>query len=74
MTPSWLGSRLLMMLAAAFAPPSAEVRVVPLPELGPTGDTGAEFLFSPNVGEAPLPLNRVASSGELARVMLALKR
>jgi DNA repair protein RecN (Recombination protein N) len=30
-------------------------------------------LFSPNVGEAPLPLARIASSGELARVMLALK-
>jgi DNA repair protein RecN (Recombination protein N) len=50
-----------------------QVRLVPLAELGPTGDGGAEFLFSPNVGEAPLPLNRVASSGELARVMLALK-
>ncbi len=50
-----------------------QVRVSPLPELGPSGDCGAEFLFSPNVGEAPLPLNRVASSGELARVMLALK-
>jgi DNA repair protein RecN (Recombination protein N) len=50
-----------------------QVRVVALPEPGPTGDCGCEFLFSPNVGEAPLPLNRVASSGELARVMLALK-
>lgn len=50
-----------------------QVRIVPLDELGPAGDCGAEFLFSPNVGEAPLPLNRVASSGELARVMLALK-
>lgn len=50
-----------------------QVRVVPLAELGPTGDCGVEFLFSPNVGEAPLPLNRIASSGELARVMLALK-
>jgi DNA repair protein RecN (Recombination protein N) len=49
------------------------VRVVLLPELGPQGDCGVEFLFSPNVGEAPLPLNRIASSGELARVMLALK-
>ncbi len=49
------------------------VRLVPLAEPGATGDCGAEFLFSPNVGEAPLPLNRVASSGELARVMLALK-
>ena len=50
-----------------------QIRVVPLKELGPVGDCSAEFLFSPNVGEAPLPLNRVASSGELARVMLALK-
>ncbi len=49
------------------------IRVVPLPEPGPTGDCGCEFLFSPNVGEPPLPLNRIASSGELARVMLALK-
>jgi DNA repair protein RecN (Recombination protein N) len=49
------------------------VRVVPLAELTPAGDCGAEFLFSPNVGEAPLPLSRIASSGELARVMLALK-
>ncbi|MCR6656817.1 MAG: hypothetical protein NVV63_13625 [Opitutus sp.] len=50
-----------------------KVRLVPLETLGPSGDCGAEFLFSPNVGEPPLPLNRVASSGELARVMLALK-
>lgn len=49
------------------------VRLVPLPDLGPQGDCGVEFLFSPNVGEAPLPLSRIASSGELARVMLALK-
>jgi DNA repair protein RecN (Recombination protein N) len=49
------------------------VHLTPLPELGPHGDCGVEFLFSPNVGEPPLPLNRIASSGELARVMLALK-
>jgi len=50
-----------------------QIRIVPLDELTATGDCGVEFLFSPNVGEAPLPLNRIASSGELARVMLALK-
>lgn len=50
-----------------------QVRLLPAGELGPSGDGGVDFLFSPNVGEAPLPLNRVASSGELARVMLALK-
>jgi DNA repair protein RecN (Recombination protein N) len=49
------------------------VRLVALSELGPQGDCGVEFLFSPNVGEAPLALSRIASSGELARVMLALK-
>lgn len=50
-----------------------QIDLVPLPELGPSGDCSCAFLFSPNVGEAPLPLTRVASSGELARVMLALK-
>jgi len=50
-----------------------QVRVMALAQPGPMGDTGCEFLFSPNVGEAPLPLSRIASSGELARVMLALK-
>jgi len=50
-----------------------QVRIVALSELTPTGDCACEFLFSPNVGEAPLPLSRIASSGELARVMLALK-
>lgn len=50
-----------------------QVRLATLPALGPSGDCACEFLFSPNVGEAPLPLSRIASSGELARVMLALK-
>jgi DNA repair protein RecN (Recombination protein N) len=49
------------------------VRLATLPELALSGDCACEFLFSPNVGEAPLPLSRIASSGELARVMLALK-
>lgn len=49
------------------------VRLTTEPELGPAGDCVCEFLFSPNVGEPPLPLHKIASSGELARVMLALK-
>lgn len=36
------------------------------------GDT-VEFQFAPNPGEPPRPLRAIASSGELARVMLALK-
>ncbi len=32
-----------------------------------------EFLFSPNVGEAVKPLRKIASGGELSRIMLGLK-
>ena len=32
-----------------------------------------EYLFSPNPGEPPLPLRSIASTGEIARVMLAIK-
>ncbi|HQC42430.1 MAG TPA: DNA repair protein RecN [Verrucomicrobiota bacterium] len=45
----------------------------PMSELGPTGMDRVEFLFSPNPGELPKPLRTIASSGEIARVMLALK-
>lgn len=38
-----------------------------------TGLDTIEFQFGPNPGEPPLPLRAIASSGELARVMLALK-
>lgn len=40
---------------------------------GPDGADRAEFLFSANQGEPLKPLSRVASGGELSRVMLALK-
>ena len=56
-----------------FAKAEFRIAITDAPGLGPAGDCGCEFLFSPNVGEAPLPLGRIASSGELARVMLALK-
>lgn len=37
------------------------------------GSCYAEFLFAPNAGQPLMPLNKIASSGETARVMLALK-
>jgi DNA repair protein RecN (Recombination protein N) len=37
------------------------------------GPDRVEFLFSPNVGEPMMQLTRIASGGELSRVMLALK-
>ena len=40
---------------------------------GPTGMDRIEILLAPNPGEPPMPLGRIASGGELSRVMLALK-
>jgi len=42
-------------------------------ELGPDGIDDIEFLISPNVGEELKPLTKIASGGEISRVMLALK-
>jgi DNA repair protein RecN (Recombination protein N) len=42
--------------------------------LDAAGADRVEFLLSPNVGEHPRPLVRIASGGELSRVMLAIKR
>lgn len=41
--------------------------------LSSSGMDAVEFLFSANPGELPKPLTRVASGGELSRIMLALK-
>ncbi|MBQ7871879.1 MAG: DNA repair protein RecN [Oscillospiraceae bacterium] len=42
-------------------------------ELSPLGSDAVAFYMSANLGEALKPLNKVASGGELARIMLALK-
>ena len=57
-----------------------EVSLTSAPEAGAvdaaavsSGFDRIEFQFAPNVGEPARPLRAIASSGELARVMLALK-
>ena len=40
---------------------------------GPYGKDEIEFMISANPGNPPLPLAKIASGGELSRVMLALK-
>ncbi len=42
-------------------------------DLTADGMDAARFLMSANVGEALKPMNKVASGGELARIMLAMK-
>lgn len=41
--------------------------------LGPNGWDEVEFLISTNPGEQPKPLAKIASGGELSRIMLAIK-
>ena len=49
------------------------VQLTPLPHPGPQGLEECDFLFGPNPGEPLKALRLIASSGEMARVMLALK-
>jgi DNA repair protein RecN (Recombination protein N) len=48
------------------------VQFEPLAEIGPDGAERAEFVFAANKGDELRPLARVASGGELSRVLLAL--
>jgi DNA repair protein RecN (Recombination protein N) len=47
--------------------------ITPLPDLSPSGADEIRFLFSANRNVAPQPLEKIASGGEISRVMLALK-
>ncbi len=51
----------------------AEVVPLPAEQAGPLGMETVRFLIATNPGQAPGPLGRVASGGELSRLMLALK-
>ena len=55
-----------------FAQSFFQVLVSPRPP-APTGADAIIFSFAPNPGEPPMPLREIASSGEIARVMLATK-
>ncbi len=50
------------------------VEISEAPELGPSGKDLVEFFISTNPGEPPRPLYKIASGGELSRIMLAIKR
>lgn len=62
-----------MLLDLGFKKGRCSVELILEKNLKPYGDSLPELQFSPNVGEPLQPLAKVASSGELARVMLALK-
>ena len=58
----------LDMAGATFA-----ISIEPTADFTPTGTDETVFMISTNKGEGMKPLSRVASGGELARVMLAVR-
>lgn len=56
-----------------FRQSSFEVPLRELSEPGPQGTESVDFQFGPNPGEPLQPLRQIASSGEISRVMLAIK-
>jgi DNA repair protein RecN (Recombination protein N) len=57
--------------------PNAVLQVVndtlPQGKFDLNGNNQIRFLFSANKGQSPLPMNKVASGGELSRLMLSIK-
>ena len=49
------------------------ISLLPADALRHDGGDNVEFLISANAGEPPKPLEKIASGGELSRIMLALK-
>lgn len=50
-----------------------EIRLSDTGRFGPAGRDKVEFLFTANLGAAPREISKVASGGELSRLMLAVK-
>ncbi len=50
-----------------------EAKLTPLAEPRPSGFDAVDLFFSPNPGEPLKPLRSIASSGEISRLMLAIK-
>ena len=50
-----------------------EIRIQKTDKLVAVGYDDVDFLISANAGEPPMPLEKIASGGELSRIMLALK-
>ncbi len=67
------GTRLAVSMKRMEAGPSDDLSADGL-ILTPRGVDKVEFLISPNVGEEPRAMARIASGGELSRILLAIKK
>ena len=68
-----LSRRILLELAQLDMPRVQFSCVFTEVDLSPNGADAVAFYMSANAGEALKPMNKVASGGELARIMLAMK-
>ncbi|MDE6374234.1 MAG: DNA repair protein RecN [Alistipes sp.] len=67
-------SRSIRTTLARLGMPETLFEIVLTPtDPGRTGADEVEFLFTANAGAQPRPIEKIASGGELSRVMLALK-
>lgn len=62
-----------LLKALGFKKARLAIEILDEPSLRDIGGSRCQFLFAANAGQELLPLNKIASSGETARVMLALK-
>lgn len=62
-----------VLLKLGFKKASFKIKIEDKKTLDSFGGSSCEFLFSANAGQSPASLAKIASSGELARVMLAIK-
>lgn len=69
-------SQLVEKELAELAMPNArfEVCLLPLEKAAADGYESGEFYLAANAGEAAQPMAKIASGGELSRIMLALRR
>ena len=65
----------VVKMLAELGMPAAElhIEITPAPELHPDGADDIRFLFTANRHMPPQPIERVASGGEMSRLMLSLK-
>ena len=56
-----------------FANSGFRIDIQKMDDIGPLGFDRVEFLISTNPGEPLMPLTRIASGGEISRIMLAFK-
>ena len=71
--PNLAGSVRQNLADLGFRQSEFEARILPNDEPKLNGTESVELLFSPNPGEPLKPLRLIASSGEISRLMLAIK-